>query len=248
MQSSNPALRNDIFNGTGRYVQTDTMTSQGVVYKTAILLLLVILSASFTWMKFVQSGGNASAVSGWLMLGLIGGFIAALVTSFKATWAPVTAPIYALLEGLFIGGLSAVMESQYPGIVIQASMLTFGTLLAMLAAYQSGLIQATENFKLGVMAATGGIALFYLATMVLGFFGVNIPFVNQGGPLGIAFSVVVVIIAALNFVIDFDFIEQGAKKGLPKYMEWYGAFALMVTLIWLYIEILRLLSKMRDSK
>lgn len=248
MQSSNPALRNEVFTGSGRYVQTESMTSQGVVYKTAILLLLVILSSAFTWMKFVKSGGNPSAVSGWLMLGLIGGFIAAMVTSFKATWAPVTAPIYALLEGLFIGGLSAVMESQYPGIVVQASMLTFGTLLSMLAAYQSGLIQATENFKLGVMAATGGIAIFYLATMVLGFFGINMPLVNQGGALGIGFSVVVVIIAALNFVIDFDFIEQGAKKGLPKYMEWYGAFALMVTLIWLYIEILRLLSKVRESK
>jgi uncharacterized YccA/Bax inhibitor family protein len=248
MQSSNPVLRNEVFTGYGRYAQADTMTSQGVVYKTAILLLLVILSSSFTWMKFVQGGGNASLVSGWMMLGLIGGFITAMATAFKPTWAPVSAPIYALLEGLFIGGLSATFEAQFPGIVIQATMLTFGTLLAMLAAYQSGMIQATENFKLGVVAATGGIAIFYLVAIVLGFFGVNIPFITGGGTIGIAFSVIVVIIAALNFVIDFDFIEQGAKKGLPKYMEWYGAFALMVTLVWLYMEILRLLSKMRESK
>lgn len=248
MQTSNPVLRNEVFTGYGRYAQADTMTSQGVVYKTALLLLLVILTSSFTWMKFIQAGGNASAVSGWMMLGLIGGFITAMVTAFKSTWAPISAPIYALFEGLFIGGLSAVFESQFPGIVIQATMLTFGTLLAMLACYQSGLIQATENFKLGVVAATGGIAIFYLVAMVLGFFGVNIPFINGGGVIGIGFSVVVVIIAALNFVIDFDFIEQGAKKGLPKYMEWYGAFALMVTLIWLYMEILRLLSKLRDNR
>jgi uncharacterized YccA/Bax inhibitor family protein len=248
MESSNPVLRNEAFTGYGRYAQADTMTSQGVVFKTAILLLLVVLSSSFTWMKFIQGGGNPATVSGLMMLGLIGGFITAMVTVFKSTWAPITAPIYALLEGLFIGGLSASFESQYPGIVIQATMLTFGTLLMMLAAYQSGMIRATENFKLGVIAATGGIALFYIVALVLGFFGVTIPFINSGGPLGIAFSVVVVIIAALNFVIDFDFIEQGAKKGMPKYMEWYGAFALMVTLIWLYIEILRLLSKVRSNK
>jgi uncharacterized YccA/Bax inhibitor family protein len=248
MQSSNPALRNEVFTGYGSRSTTDTMTSQGVVYKTAVLLLLVILTAGFTWMKFVQSGGNTSAITLWMMIGLIGGFITALITAFKPAWAPMTAPLYALLEGLFIGGMSATMETQYPGIVIQASMLTFGTLLAMLAAYQSGMIRATENFKLGVMAATGGIAIFYLASMALGFFGINIPIINGGGIFGIGFSVVVVIVAALNFVIDFDFIEQGAKRGLPKYMEWYGAFALMVTLIWLYIEILRLLSKLRESK
>ncbi len=248
MKSSNPALRDEYFSGSQRIIGVETMTSQGVVLKTAIMLLLVVLSSGFTWMKYLQAGSNPAAVSGWMMLGLIGGFILAMVTVFKAEWSPITAPIYALLEGLAIGGVSAAMEASFPGIVIQAAMLTFGTLLSMLAAYQSGMIRVTENFKLGVMAATGGIALFYLATIILGFFGINIPFVAGGGIMGIGFSVFVVIIAALNLVIDFDFIEQGVKRGLPKYMEWYGSFALMVTLIWLYFEILRLLSKMRESR
>lgn len=249
MQSSNPALRADAFSGvTIQGTNSETMTTQGVVVKTGIMILLVLLTAGFTWMKFVQSGGNPQAVSAWLMVGVFGGLITAFATIFKPTWAPITAPLYALLEGLFIGGLSAMLEVQFPGIVIQATLLTFGTLLAMLAAYESGMIKVTENFRLGVVAATGGIALVYLATMVLGFFGINVPFVNSGGTFGIAFSLFVVGIAALNFVLDFDLIDQGARRRLPKYMEWYCSFALMVTLIWLYIEFLRLLSKMRESR
>jgi len=181
-----------------------------------------------------------------LLIGGIGGFIFAMITIFKKTWAPVTAPVYALLEGLVLGSISAMLELRYPGIAIQAVSITFGTLIVLLLAYRSGLIPVTEKFKLGVVAATGGIALFYLLTMVLGFFGVHFTSVYGSGPIGIGFSVFVVIIAALNLVLDFDMIETGVRVGAPKYMEWYAAFGLMVTLIWLYFEILRLLSKIRD--
>ena len=164
---------------------------------------------------------------------------------FKKEWAGVTAPIYALLQGLLVGGLSAFYERAIPGIVIQAVGLTFGTLACLLMAYKSGLIKATENFKLGVVAATGGIALLYLVSFAMSFFGKPIGFIHEGGLFGILFSGFVVVIAALNLVLDFDFIEAGAENGAPKYMEWYGAFGLIVTLIWLYLEILRLLSKLR---
>ena len=180
------------------------------------------------------------------LLGMIGGLIVAVVTIFKKTWAPITAPIYALLEGLVLGSVSAMFEVRFPGIAIQSVGLTFGTLIALLLVYRSGLIKVTDNFRLGVVAATGGIALFYVATMILGFFGVRFPSIYGAGPLGIGISVFVVIIAALNLVLDFDFIESGARQGAPKYMEWYAAFGLMVTLIWLYLEILRLMSKLRS--
>jgi uncharacterized YccA/Bax inhibitor family protein len=197
-------------------------------------------------MKYTQAGGNAAAVSGWMMLGGIGGFITALVTIFKKEWAAITAPIYAALQGLLIGGLSATLEASFPGIVIQAAGLTFGTLFAMLFAYQTGLIRATDKFKMGVVAATGGIAIVYLVMMVLSFFGVQPSFMYSSSWLSIGISLFVVIVAALNFIIDFDVIEQGARLSVPKYMEWYGAFALMVTLVWLYIEFLRLLAKLRN--
>jgi uncharacterized YccA/Bax inhibitor family protein len=182
-----------------------------------------------------------------LWTGVIGGLIFCLITSFKSEWAPITAPIYALLEGLVIGGLSAFFEMAYPGIVVQAAGLTFGTLFVMLMAYKSGLIQATEKFKLGVIAATGGIALLYLVSLVMSMFGKPIGFIHEGGTFGILFSGFVVVIAALNLVLDFDFIRQGSEQGAPKYMEWYGAFALIVTLVWLYLEILRLLAKLRKE-
>jgi len=172
--------------------------------------------------------------------------VLALVTTFKKTWSPVTAPLYALVEGFFLGAISAMFNARFEGIVFQAVLLTFCTLFALLFAYRSGLIKATENFKLGVVAATGGIALVYLATIVLGFFGIKIPMIHDSGIVGIGFSLFVVVIAALNLVLDFDFIENGVEQGAPKYMEWYGAFGLMVTLVWLYIEFLRLLSKLQS--
>lgn len=247
MTTSNPALGSETFLSQRAYVERgDMMTVQGTVYKTMVLLLVCMLSAGWTWVQFYKSGGNGASVTTWLTIGALGGFVAALVTIFKKTWASITAPIYALLEGFFIGGLSAQLELAFPGIVMQAAGLTFGTLFAMLFAYQSGLIKVTERFKFGVVAATGGIALVYLVTFVLSFFGIQPSFMYSSSWLSIGISLFVVVIAALNFVIDFDFIEQGARQGAPKYMEWYSGFALMVTLVWLYIEFLRLLSKLRE--
>lgn len=245
MRTSNPALSTDVFSRGGYVSETDEMTMNGVVVKTSLLLLVVLLSAGWTWVQFYKTGGNAAAMSPWMIGGAIGGLILALVTAFKPAWSAVTAPLYALVEGVFIGGLSAIMEASFPGIVIQATMLTFGTMLSMLAAYSSGFIRATENFKLGVVAATGGIAIVYLVTMALSFFHIQVPFIYGNGWAGIGFSLFVVVIAALNFILDFDFIEQAVRRGVPKYMEWYAGFALLVTLVWLYVEFLRLLSKLR---
>lgn len=248
MRTSNPALNSKIF--TGLAPATETMSIQGTVNKTLLLLGLVCVSAVWIWGRYYGAlePSQAADISLWMMGGAIGGLIVAIVTVFKKSWAGVTAPIYALLEGLVLGGLSAIFEAQYPGIVIQAVGLTFGTLFCLLAAYTSRLIKATENFKLGVAAATGGILLLYLVSFGLSFFGIGIPYIHESGLIGIGFSLFVVVVAALNLVLDFDFIENGAAQGAPKYMEWYGAFGLIVTLVWLYIEILRLLSKLRDRK
>ena len=249
MRSGNPVLGDNTFLdvGSGRIVSgaADAMSINGTVNKTGILLALLVASAAFTWDKASGVQGTANVLP-WLMTGAIGGLIVALITVFKKTWAPITAPIYALLEGLFIGGFSAMMEARYPGIVLQAVGLTFGTLASLLVAYRSGLIRATENFKLGVVAATGGIALLYIVNIGMGFFGHSIGFIHDSSMLGIGFSVVVVIVAAMNLVLDFDFIEKGVDQGAPKYMEWFAAFGLMVTLVWLYLEILRLLSKLNS--
>ncbi len=245
LRSGNPALSEKTFRDVAFAGSPgEAMTIGGTVNKTAFLLALVVLTSGWTWHIYLQAQ-NASAVMPWMIGGAIGGLVVGLITVFKMPWSPITAPVYALLEGLFIGGISALTEAQYPGIVLQAVGLTFGTLAALLVAYKSGLIRATENFKMGVVAATGGIFLVYLATFVLGLFGVGIPYIHGSGLIGIGFSVFVVIIAALNLVLDFDFIEKGAQSRAPGYMEWYGAFGLIVTLVWLYIEILRLLAKLR---
>jgi uncharacterized YccA/Bax inhibitor family protein len=241
MRSGNPVLKSDSFDIAP---EGERMTLSGTVNKTAILLALVLITAIYTWGKFYSSGSPA-AIMPLVWTGAIGGLVVCLVTVFKKEWSGITAPIYALLEGFVVGGLSAIFEARYPGIVIQAVGLTFGTLACLLMAYKSGLIKATENFKLGVVAATGGIALLYLVSIVMSMFGKPIGFIHEGGLFGILFSGFVVVIAALNLVLDFDFIEAGAENGAPKYMEWYGAFGLTVTLIWLYLEILRLLAKLR---
>lgn len=251
MRSGNPALKESTFLdlGTGAVVSRDgeAMTLNGTVNKTALLLLLTVLTAAFSWSQAITPTGEMAPGFGiYVWGGAIGGFVIALVTVFKKAWSPVTAPLYALVEGLFLGAISAMYNQQFDGIVLQAVMLTMGTLFALLFAYRSGLIKATENFKLGVVAATGGIMLVYLATIVLGMFGINIPLIHESGIVGIGFSLFVIVIAALNLVLDFDFIETGVEQGAPKYMEWYGAFGLMVTLIWLYLEFLRLLAKLRD--
>ena len=248
MRTANPTLNANTFvQFQGTAVRGETMTIQGTVNKTGLLFILLLLAAAHTWNMFFTSE-NPATVMPWMWGGMIGGFVVALITVFKKHWAMLTSPLYAVLEGLFLGALSSIIEAQYPGIVVQAVGLTFGTLFALLLAYRSGLIRATENFKLGVAAATGGIFLVYMATMVLGFFGVGIPFIHGSGVIGIGFSLFVVVIAAMNLVLDFDFIESGSAMGAPKYMEWYAAFGLMVTLIWLYIEILRLLTKLRGRR
>ncbi len=246
-RTANPALKESTFS----QIQTssgvsaaDRMTVGGTVNKASLLLILVIAGAGWTWHLFA-AGSNMVP---WVIFGALGGFATALVTIFKKEISPITAPIYAVLQGLFLGGISAVVNKTYPGIPFQAVGLTFGVLGCLLLAYRSGLIKATENFKLGVVAATGAIAAYYLASIVLGFFGVTVPLIHSNGIYGIIFSLVVIVIAALNLVLDFDFIETGERTGAPKYMEWYGAFGLMVTLIWLYLEILRLLTKLQSRK
>ncbi len=240
--TGNPALNAKTFTEVQAAPGAPTMTIQGSVNKTALLLLLTIFSASYTWN--LHYSGNDSSMSLWVGGGAIGGLVIAIVTVFKKNWAMVTGPLYALLEGLVVGGISSMFAGLYQGIVIQAVMLTFGVLAAMLAAYTFGIIKATDKFKRGVVAATGGVMLLYLATFILGFFHVPVPMIYSSGPIGIGLSIIIVIIAALNLVIDFDFIEKGAEVGAPKYLEWYAAFSLLVTLIWLYFEILRLLAKL----
>lgn len=248
-RTANPALNKNIFTGFAPVTGSPVMTLSGTVNKILILLLLVCVGALYTWRLAFEAISTDSlaasrAIMPWMIGGGIGGFIVAIITVFKRNIAPVTAPIYAVLEGLFLGGISAFLDYQHKGIVINAVALTFGILFALLFAYRSGMIKPTENFKLGVFAATGGVAVLYLVSFLLNIFGVSVGYLHNSSLLSIGISVVIVIIASLNLVLDFDFIEQGAASSAPKYMEWYAAFGLIVTLVWLYLEILRLLSKL----
>ena len=239
LRSGNPVLSKSTFSSTGSI--SEKMTINGTVNKTAISLLLLVGTGYLTF----------TTINPGLLIGCgIGGFIVAIITVFKKEWAPITVPIYAILEGGLLGGVSFMYNSLYDGIVTNAIFLTVGILLSLLTAYRSGYIKATENFKLGVFAATGGIAIVYLINFIMSFFGssMGVMQIDNASPMSIGFSVIVVIIAALNLVLDFDFIEEGAEKGAPKYMEWYGAFGLLVTLIWLYLEILRLLAKLNSRR
>jgi uncharacterized YccA/Bax inhibitor family protein len=242
MRTSNPVLRAETFD-VPNYGRA-SMTLGGTVAKTGILTVLTLSTTLLTFVMAMRGMQVMPLAYG----GAIAGLILAVITSFKPAWAMITGSLYALAEGLFLGAISAIFEARFPGIALSAAGCTVGTLAGLLIAYQSGLIRATENFKLGVFAATAGIAIFYLVSMVLGFFGIHIPYIHQSGPIGIAFSAFVVIIAALNLVLDFDFIERGVAGGAPKHMEWYAAFGLLVTLVWLYIEILRLLSKIMGRR
>jgi uncharacterized YccA/Bax inhibitor family protein len=246
MKTSNPTLNQRIIRDFSFQAESaGTMTLQGTINKISIMLLLVVAGAAFTWSKFFNAAdieSGMAAVQGWILLGGIGGFILALITTFKKEKAGIFAPIYAVFEGLFIGAISAFFEFQFPGLVLRAVMLTFAVLFALLFAYKSGVIKVTDKFRAGVFAATAGIAVAYLVSFILGLFGMNMNFMYGGGTFGIIISLIIVGVAALNLVLDFDFIEKGSQAGLPAYFEWYGAFGLMVTLIWLYMEILRLLS------
>jgi uncharacterized YccA/Bax inhibitor family protein len=247
MASANPAMNEAIYQRAG-YAEspTNSMTLQGTVLKTALLVGLLVIAAGFTWQQVLSGAGNVAY--GLLAVGGLGGFITAMVTIFYPRASPFTAPLYAVLEGLVLGAISAVFEAQYQGIAIQAMALTIGVLAVMLFLYGTGIIRVTQKFLIGVVAATGAVCLVYVVDMVMSFFGTHIPFIHESGIVGIGFSLLVVVIAALNLVLDFDFIEKGVAHQAPKYMEWYGGFSLLVTLIWMYMEILRLLSKLRSSQ
>ncbi|WMT40829.1 Bax inhibitor-1/YccA family protein [Paenibacillus sp. D2_2] len=238
-RSGNPTLNDKTFERAGQFSDLDRMTIGGTVNKAFITLIILLASAFGTWMMFFEEKNVVPFAIGGAVIGLV----IALILAFKPSASPYLVPIYALCEGFFLGAISAIYENLYHGITLQAALLTMGVFLALLLAYKTRIIKATENFKLGVFAATGGVALLYLLSIVLRMFGVQIPYLHDSTPLGIGISVVIVIIAALNLVLDFDFIENGAQNGAPKYMEWYGAFGLMVTLVWLYLELLRLIAK-----
>jgi uncharacterized YccA/Bax inhibitor family protein len=245
MRTANPALRESTFDGFTPSAGGRSMTVMGTVHATGILLLILVVAGGWSWQEFRAADGSPGSWRGWLGGGLLGALVVSIVTVFKKEWSPITAPIYAALEGVVLGIVSAIYEARFEGIVVQASILTVATLGALLAAYRSGLIRATENFKLGLCAALGALCMFYVVAMVLRFAGIGIPYIHQSGPVGIGFSLLLVALAALNLVLDFDFIEKGAERGAPKHMEWYGAFGLTVTLVWLYLEMLRLLGKAR---
>lgn len=221
--------------------KSGAMTINGTINKIGVLLLLVIAGAAYTWKMTL--GENPAAAQTYVMIGAIGGLIAALITIFRPRTAGVTAPIYAILEGLFLGGISAIINAKYQGIPFQAVILTLGTLFTMLFLYRSGRLRATPRFRRGIIMATGAIFFAYLLSFIFSLFGVTLGFLHSSGPIGIIINLVVIVVAALNLILDFDFIEKGAGMSAPKYMEWYGAFGLLVTLVWLYIEFLRLLSR-----
>ncbi|WP_438946136.1 Bax inhibitor-1/YccA family protein [Sediminibacterium sp.] len=247
-KSGNPTLTEKMFDKSHEMAANNmgTMTVRGAINKFGFMMLMLIAGAAYNWNLYEQLKQDTMTTLMWV--GIIGGLISALAISFKPNWAPVLAPLYALLEGLFIGAISAIMNAafadSYPGLIMQAVGLTFGVALAMFLLYNFRVISATERFKSIVFTATLGIGIFYLITMVLRLFGVNVSFMYDSSLLSIGISLFVVGIAALNLIMDFDMIEQGAERGAPKFMEWYGAFGLMVTIVWLYIEMLKLLSKL----
>ena len=242
MRSSNPVMTGGIYNKAGTAVAgSGVMTINGTLNKVGIMLLLVVASAGYTWnIVMGQDPGRAGTLS---IVGAIGGFIMAMVTVFRPRSSAVTAPIYAILEGLFLGAISATINAAYPGVAFQAVLLTIGTLFTMLFLYRSGRIRATPRFRRGVLMATGAVFFAYIISWILSLIGMPVGFMHSAGPVGIIINLVIIGIAALNLIMDFDFIERGSQMGAPKFMEWYGAFGLMVTLIWLYIEFLRLLSR-----
>ncbi len=250
-KSGNPALSENRFRDTVLHDivhPENAMTLKGTLNKFGFMLLMLMGTAYYSWKEFA-GGGNVQPL---IWTGLIGGLVLAFIIIFKKEWAPYLAPAYALMEGLFLGAISAMYNSAFaekaPNIVMNAVGLTFGTAIAMYLLYSFKIIKATEKFKSVIITATAGIAIFYLIAMVLGFFGVDMALLHEGSMMGIGFSLVVVAVAALNLILDFDMIEQGTAAGAPKYMEWYGAFGLMVTIVWLYLEILRLLSKINGRK
>jgi len=251
-KSGNPTLTQKMFDKS-MHLEANmqgTMSVRGAINKFGFLMVMIIAGAAYNWHMFEQ--GQTSTMNALMITGIIGGLITAIAISFKPNWAGYLAPLYGLLEGLFIGGISAIFNAafaeKYPGLVMQAVGLTFGVAISMFLLYNFRVIKATEKLKSVIIMATVGIGVFYLLTMLLRLFGVNVSFMYDSSLLSIGISIFIVAIAALNLILDFDMIEQGAERGAPKFMEWYGAFGLMVTLVWLYLEILRLLSKLASDK
>ncbi len=242
MRSSNPVMSGRVFEKVGSVeAGSSFMTINGTITKIGLMLLLVIVSAAYTWT--MVAGADPGRAGTLAIVGAIGGFIMAMVTVFRPKSAAFTAPVYAILEGLFLGAISAIINAMYPGVAFQAVLLTIGTLFTMLFLYRSGRIRATPRFRRGVMMATGAVFFAYLISWIMSLVGMPVGFMHSAGPLGIVINLVIIVIAALNLIMDFDFIEKGSRMAAPKYMEWYGAFGLMVTLVWLYIEFLRLLAR-----
>jgi uncharacterized YccA/Bax inhibitor family protein len=252
-ESSNPTLSEKIFSKSiDRSFSGEVMTVKGSFQKFGFLMFLVVAGAAYTWKLYFSF--KVPTMMGFMLFGFIGGLICALVCSFSPKMARWLSPVYALLEGLLLGGLSAIVNEQfkakYPNIVVTAVLLTFGVAFAVFLLYNFRVIRATEKFKAVIMSAIGGIAIFYALTWILPIFGIHITFMYWGDSsmIGIGINLFVVVIAALSLVMNFDQIETGANMGAPKYMEWYGAFGLLVTMVWLYLEILRLLSRFSNSR
>lgn len=243
-KTGNPALKKDTFSGL-RATETEGVMTLGGVANKSMLMLILAFAAGFTGWRWASGITSISPNVVIAILGVVTLVIAG-VTVFKKRWSPYTAPLYAVLEGFLLGVISLFYNAQYDGIVLQALLLTSGIFVALLLVYRLKLIEVTQNLRLGIAAATGGIFLFYIANFILGFFGVDLPLINSNSTFGILFTIGVIILAALNLVLDFDFIERGVEQKSPKYMEWYASFGLFVTLVWLYIEVLRLLAKLQS--
>lgn len=256
MIGSNPALSEDTFSFPVEELDNrNVMTMQGTAFRALTLVGVCVVAASITWGMAFKHGFDTAMP--WAMGGGIAAFVIALITCFKPQFSPVTGLLYAITKGLFLGAISAFYEASfgtnngqatiYSGIVFQAVSLTFGVLAVMLTLYATRIIRVTDKLRVAVCAAAGAICLAYLANFVLGFFGTSMPYIHSSGPIGIGISLAIVGVASFMLLLDFDMIENGVKTGAPKYMEWYGGFALLVTLAWLYLEILRLLAKLRSN-
>ena len=251
MLGGNPALQLDKFRSEAEtHHGPAVMTVTGAITKTAILAALLIAAGGVGWVITSPASSSMTNVTkfGIIIGSLVGSLICGIALFFSQRLAPVLAPVYALCEGVLIGAISGMYAERWHGIVPQAALLTIGIMVAMLMAYAGGVIRATPFVTKAIITATIGVGLVYLTTFILQLCGVQgLNFIHQSGPIGIIFSLIVVGIAAFNFILDFDLIERGARSGAPKYMEWYAAYGLMVTLVWLYIEVLRLLAKIRSS-
>jgi uncharacterized YccA/Bax inhibitor family protein len=265
MRTSNPALNEKVFQDAAGWAagveqledayaapsyrppieRTDVMTVNGTVWATSALLVLVVAAGVFGW-NAVDHTATDVVMPGWLPIALLGGLGVAILTIVRPNLARFTSPVYALLEGAFLGAISALYNTAYDGIVVQAVALTIGVFAVMLFLYATRVIKVTDKLRMGIVAATGAIMLVYVLNLVLSLFGSEVPFLHDTGAMGIGISLLIVGVAAFNLLLDFDLVERGAQMGAPKHMEWYAAFGLLVTIIWLYLELLRLLSKLQS--